>query len=38
MMLKTKKRKSPILGGTVDHFANQFQGPEIYGPKKEFGI
>jgi hypothetical protein len=22
MMLKTKRRKSPTLGGTMDHFAN----------------
>jgi hypothetical protein len=35
MMLKTKRRKSPTLEGTVDHFANQFQGPEIHGPKKK---
>jgi len=34
-MLKTKRRKSPTLGGTVDHFANQFQGLEIHGPKKK---
>jgi hypothetical protein len=33
MMLKTKRRKSPTLGGTMDHFTNQFQGPEIHGPK-----
>jgi hypothetical protein len=39
-MKKTKtKRKnpSPTLGGTVDHFTNQFQGPEMYEQKK-FGI
>jgi hypothetical protein len=35
MMLKTKRRKSPTLEGTVDHFANQFQGPEIHGQKKK---
>jgi hypothetical protein len=35
MMLKTKRRKSPTLGGTVDHFANQFQSSEIHGPKKK---
>jgi len=36
-MKKTKtKRKSPsqTLGGTVDHFINQFQGPEMYEQKK----
>jgi hypothetical protein len=38
MMLKTKIRKNPTLRGTVDHFANQFQGPEIHGPKNKFGI
>jgi hypothetical protein len=38
MMFKTKRRKTPTLGGTVDHFANEFQGPKIYGKKKEFGI
>jgi len=38
-MKKTKtKRKSPspTLGGTVDHFTNQFQGPEMY--EQKFGI
>ena len=30
MMLKTKRRKGPTLGGIEDHFANQFQGPEIH--------
>jgi hypothetical protein len=38
MMLKTKRRKSPTLEGIIDHFANQFQGPEIHGLKKTFGI
>jgi hypothetical protein len=40
MMLKTKwrkqkMRKSPslALGGTVDHFTNQIQGPEMYEQK-----
>jgi len=36
-MKKTKtKRKSPnpTLGGTVDHFTNQFQGPEMYEQKR----
>jgi hypothetical protein len=37
MMLKTKRRKRPTLGGTMDHFANQFQGPEMYEPKKSLG-
>jgi hypothetical protein len=37
MMLKTKRRKSPTLGGTVDHFANQFQGLEMYEQKKSLG-
>jgi hypothetical protein len=35
-MKKTKtKRKSPspTLGGIVDHFTNQFQGPEMYEQK-----
>jgi len=35
-MKKTKtKRKSPspTLGGTIDHFTNQFQGPEMYEQK-----
>jgi len=35
MMLKIKRRKSPTLGGTVDHFANQFQGPKIHEKKKK---
>jgi hypothetical protein len=41
MMLKIKWRKqkmrkspSPTLGGTVDHFTNQFQGPEMYEQKR----
>jgi hypothetical protein len=34
MMLKTKRRKDPTFGGTMDHFANQFQGLEMYEPKK----
>jgi hypothetical protein len=37
MMLKAKRRKSPTLGGTVDHFVNQFQGLEIHEPKKSLG-
>jgi hypothetical protein len=37
MLLKTKRRKYPTMGGTVDHFANQFQSPEIHGPKKSLG-
>jgi hypothetical protein len=35
-MKKTKtKRKSPspTLGGTVDHFTNQIQGPQVYEQK-----
>jgi len=36
-MLKTKKIKNLTLGGIMDHFANQFQGPEIYGLKKSLG-
>jgi hypothetical protein len=34
--MKKTKRKSPssTLGATMDHFANQFQGPEIHGKKK----
>jgi len=37
--IKKTKRKSPspALGGTVDHFTNQIQGPEMYEQKK-FGI
>ena len=33
--MKKTKRKSPnpTLGGTVDHFTNQFQGPEMYEQK-----
>jgi len=37
MMLKIKRRKGPTLGGTVDHFTNQFQGPEMYEQKKSLG-
>jgi len=37
MMLKTKRRKSQTLGGTIDHFANPFQGLEMHGPKKSLG-
>jgi len=37
MMLKTKRRKNLTLGGTVDHFENQFHGPEINRPKKSLG-
>jgi hypothetical protein len=36
-MLKTKRRKILTLGGTMDHFANQFQGPEMYEQKKSLG-
>jgi len=35
-MKKTKKMRkspSPTLGGTVDHFTKQFQGPEMYEQK-----
>ena len=33
--MKKKKRKSPnpTLEGTVDHFTNQIQGPEVYEQK-----
>jgi hypothetical protein len=38
MMLKIKRSKSPTLGGTVDHFANQFQGPKRKEKKRGFEI
>jgi hypothetical protein len=38
MMLKTKRRKAQHWGGTMDHFANQFQGPEIHEKKKSLDI
>jgi hypothetical protein len=33
--MKKTKRKSPslTLGGTVDHFTNQIQGPQMYEQK-----
>jgi hypothetical protein len=31
---KTKRKSpSPTLGGTVDHFTNQIQGPQMYKQK-----
>jgi hypothetical protein len=34
-MKKTKRKSlSPTLGGTVDNFTNQFQGPEMYEQKR----
>jgi len=35
MKLKTKRRKNPTLGGTMDHFANQFQDQEIHEPRQK---
>jgi len=34
-MLKIKSKKSPTLGGTMTHFANQFQGLEIHEKEKK---
>jgi len=28
-----RKSPSPTMGGTVNHFTNQFQGPEMYEQK-----
>ena len=33
MKKKREKEPKPNTGGTVDHFTNQIQGPEVYEQK-----